>query len=459
MQLCNRLGLLRELLVLGSLGLTALTLSSAQAQEKSDPARGDFGSVPQVGQTNAGVVSGANIYGPPSTPSSPIRPSSWPSGSSSAKSSGTASPRSSLLGGTSISQIPYTDTREGAEQTSASTGTGSGGNGTAVDGELSPCEGTQIIARVGSEVILACEVMAPVNGYILSHKDEIPPQQIEEVRKRRTQEQLQQIVSVKLLYLDAKSEIARESFQGIENKLYDYFERVEIDRMIKQAKVNTRDELETKLRTVGSSMNRERRAFMERTLAQEWVRQKVKFDGEIQVFEIVDYYREHPDEFDQPAQARWEELMVRFNKYPNKAAALDAITQMGNQVFQGKPIPEVAKEKSDGPTASSGGRRDWTTKGSLVAAELDRALFGLPVGQLSQIIETNWGYHIIRVVERKEATRTPFVEAQVKIRDTIRDKKSQEQHLAFVEKLKGRTPITTIFDEAQQAGRPASPVR
>ena len=152
--------------------------------------------------------------------------------------------------------------------------------------------------------------------------------------------------------------------------------------------------------------------------------------------------------------------MVRFTRFPDKAAAFDAIAQTGNQIIHGKSFAEVAKAKSDGPTAQNGGRRDWTTKGSLVAEELDRALFGLPVGELSQIIETKFGFHIIRVIERKDASRTPFVEAQVTIRDKIREQKGKEQHQAFVEKLKTRTPVTTIFDdEIQQAGLPTPPVR
>ena len=448
MQRCNRLSLLWKLLVLGSLGQVALTLSSALAQE-SGPARGDFGPVPQVGQTSAGIASGANIYGPPASPSTPVRPASWPTNASSSKSGATASSRVPRSKGTSLSNIPYTDTPEQKPDA-----------GAAGEGDFAPCEGTQILARVGSEVVLACEVLPAVNSFIESRKNDIPPNQLEAVRKHRTQEQLQQIIGYKLIYIDARREVAAESFPGIQAKLADYFDKVEIERLMKLSKANSRDELDEKFRRIGSSLYREKQAFMERMLAQEWVRQKVKFEGQIQASDIVAYYREHSEEFEQPAQARWEELMVRFNKYPNKSAAYDAIAQMGNEILHGKALAELAKAKSDGPTAQEGGRRDWTTKGSLVATELDGALFGLPVGELSQIIETKFGFHIIRVVERKEASRTPFVEAQVNIRDKIRENKSKDQYQAFVEKLRTRTPVTTIFDdEVQQAGLPSTPIR
>ena len=100
--------------------------------------------------------------------------------------------------------------------------------------------------------------------------------------------------------------------------------------------------------------------------------------------------------------------MVRIDKYRSKTDAYAAIACMGNQVLAGKPLAQVAKAQSDGPTADQGGLRDWTGKGSLVAQQLDLALFGLPVGQLSPILESESGYHIIRVVERRECRASRF---------------------------------------------------
>ena len=67
----------------------------------------------------------------------------------------------------------------------------------------------------------------------------------------------------------------------------------------------------------------------------------------------------------------------------------------------GAPFPEIARSGSDGVTASDGGARDWTTQGSLVSKKLDEALFGLPVGELSPILEDEYGLHIVRVTERE----------------------------------------------------------
>ena len=139
--------------------------------------------------------------------------------------------------------------------------------------------------------------------------------------------------------------------------------------------------------------------------------------------------------------------MVRYSKYPTKAAAYEAIARMGNQVWAGAPFAQVAKAGSDGLTAADGGRWPWTSKGALTCQELDAALFTLPVGQLSPIIEDDKGYHIIRVTNREPEAVKPFLEAQVEIKKKIGDQRSQKQFREYLAKLEARTPVWTIFDD------------
>jgi len=176
------------------------------------------------------------------------------------------------------------------------------------------------------------------------------------------------------------------------------------------------------------------------------------------------YYRQHQDEFTTPARARWEELMVGFSKHPSKSAAGEAIARLGNRVCAGEPFAEVARNGSDGITASDGGQWKWTTKGALVCEALDRALFELPVGRLSPLLESETGFHIIRVIEREDAQVAPFLEAQVEIKKKMSEERRQKQIREYLAKLQARTPVWTVFDqreagEKSQIASPQSPVR
>ena len=98
----------------------------------------------------------------------------------------------------------------------------------------------------------------------------------------------------------------------------------------------------------------------------------------------------------------------------------------------------MAKVKSDGVTAKSGGQYDWTNKGSLKTQIIDDTLFAIPVGAMSQILESDSGFHIVRVLERKDAGRKPFTDVQVEIRDKLKDERLHAAQDKYLEQLRSR---------------------
>jgi parvulin-like peptidyl-prolyl isomerase len=177
----------------------------------------------------------------------------------------------------------------------------------------------------------------------------------------------------------------------------------------------------------------------------------VASDDEIPHAEMIAWYENHLAEYDFPAKAKFEQLTVRITPAQPREAAWNKLAAMGNDVLEGKPFADIAKTRSEGPNASSGGVYDWTTKGSLTSKVLDEALFTLPVGQLSAILDDGQTLHIVRVTERTDAGRTPFIEAQVGIKQTLQDERRKSEIDDYLAKLKDRTPVWTIFDD-QPAG-------
>jgi parvulin-like peptidyl-prolyl isomerase len=116
----------------------------------------------------------------------------------------------------------------------------------------------------------------------------------------------------------------------------------------------------------------------------------------------------------------------------------------------------VAKKHSEAPSASDGGQYDWVTRGSLASQVLDEAIFTLPTNKLSPILEDDRGFHIIRVLERQDARRTDFVSAQEEIREKLKKEKIQQQVTAYVDRLKTKTRVWTVFDDEQADASQAS---
>jgi hypothetical protein len=242
----------------------------------------------------------------------------------------------------------------------------------------------------------------------------------------------------------------------VEENLSEPFDEVEVPRLCKIFKVEEKREVDDILKRYGSSLADTKRQFCERTIAGEWLRQLAPKPKPVTHEELLAYYKEHEAEYDFPAQARWEELSIQTSRMNgDRAAAWKAIAEMGNEVWQnvaqnpdlrGPVFADIAKAKSHGITADQGGAHDWTTLGALRSEEINNALFALEIGQLSDIIETELGFHIIRVLERKEAGCTPFTEAQAEISKILEADGKKDLVGVELGKLRDKSRIWTVFD-------------
>ena len=316
-------------------------------------------------------------------------------------------------------------------------------------------EAAKIIARVGDQVVLAGDLFGQVNQFLHQRMKEVPeaqralltPELISQRRWDLIKQLLPQIVDGKLIYLDFLRSIPSERLTDIEDSLYQAFDEQRMPQLIEQAKVNSAAELDGLLRTFGSSLDQQRRTFAEQLAAMQWRERNGKDSREVSHEEMVNYYREHIDDYRIAAKCRWEQLSAHDSETFSRANSNKLIAKMGNKVWGGASFAAVAKKSSHGFTAQDGGRYDWTTKGSLRSEPINEAIFSLPLGRLSPIIEDDLGCHIVRVIERQEESIIPFSEVQGKIRDKIREDRSKVAMQEYVDKLRSEFPVWTIFDE------------
>ena len=328
------------------------------------------------------------------------------------------------------------------------------------------CKGAEKVAQVGSQVILASDLNVAFNTWVENQKKSKKPLTPEQIRQYRTDIEvtlLKQMTEEIVIYQDVVRQVPEEGLKHVREKVAEVFETEELPKRIKNAGVGSRAEFDEKLEKMGTSLEREKRTYIQSLVAQQWLHQQIKSDDEtFTPEEIFAYYREHIAEFEHPARVKWEELMVRKSRHPNRDQALGLLGRLGNQVFDGAKFSEVARAGSEGATARDGGLHDWTAKGSLVSEALEGAIFSLPMGQLSRIIETDLGYHIVRVMERQDQSVTPFLEAQVDIRKKITEQRKKKQIDEYLAKLHARTPVWTKYDaliaQQQKASQKDSPL-
>jgi parvulin-like peptidyl-prolyl isomerase len=265
--------------------------------------------------------------------------------------------------------------------------------------------------------------------------------------------ELAALVDRKLLYDQFRRNVPAENLPRIEESLREPFDERELPELLKELGVDNQRDLERELARLGSSLADVRRAFNEKVIASEWIRSKVKINEEVSPDEMLEYYRAHLADYEYPTQARWEELMVRKGRFDDPGEAYAELARMGNEVWElgtargveGPAFADVAKAKSDGFTAKNGGVHDWTTQGALKSTAIDEALFSLEVGQMSPILESDEGFHIVRVLERREAGRRPFTEVQAEIRERLKEERFQAGVQEYLSTLRRDARIWTAY--------------
>lgn len=147
--------------------------------------------------------------------------------------------------------------------------------------------------------------------------------------------------------------------------------------------------------------------------------------------EIKDYYDKHPDEFGE--QIRASHILVDDEKQAKDLVA---------QLRAGADFAQLAKQYSkDTGSAANGGDLDYFGKGKMLP-EFEQAAFALKVGEISDPVKTTYGYHIIKVTDRKPPRS--FDDAKADIAKNLQDMKASEQAQQLVSDLKAKANIQTV---------------
>jgi peptidyl-prolyl cis-trans isomerase C len=159
------------------------------------------------------------------------------------------------------------------------------------------------------------------------------------------------------------------------------------------------------------------------------------------------YYDENPKWFETPEQVRASHILIKPvfadpGTDPNeaKAQARAKIEELLKQINEGADFAELAKANSACPSAAEGGDLGFFPRGQTTQA-FEKVAFELEVGQISDVVETEYGYHIMKVAEHKDAGVVWCEPAKDDIIEQLTEEKKQEFVNEYVESLKAKANI------------------
>ena len=210
-----------------------------------------------------------------------------------------------------------------------------------------------------------------------------------------------------------------------------------VDAELQKARAQFPDPEAFKAALAQNKLNEEvlRGVFSRNMSIQAFVEKEVVKGVVVSDAEVHDFYTGNKDKFESPEQAHARHILVAVNEKADEKTRLAGKAKADDLLAQlqaGANFEELAKKSSDCPSAPQGGDLGFFGRGQMVP-EFDAAAFALKPGELSGVVTTKFGYHIIRVEEKKDAGLVPEAEAAPKIREYLT---AQKTGTAVEQKLK-----------------------
>ena len=173
-------------------------------------------------------------------------------------------------------------------------------------------------------------------------------------------------------------------------------------------------------------------------LASEYVQREFIDKVTVSEDEMKSYYDSHKDEFTTPESVHVRHILIKVDKdasEEDKQKAREKAEDLLAKIKAGEDFEKVASEFSDDTTTKSkGGDLGFITKGRVVK-QFEDAAFALKPGEVSGVIETAFGYHIIKVDEKKDESIEPYETAKESIKQKLLKERLKSEVPQYINKV------------------------
>jgi len=293
------------------------------------------------------------------------------------------------------------------------------------------------------------EKVAVVNGVVISrtqYDKEL------DVHRERISRQGKQISD------DQMAELKKDILEGLIEREVLYQESQKAGIKIADQKVNDQlaaikkrfpneEEFKKALASMGLT-EEEVRAQIQRGLAiRELIDQKVANKIAITDEETNAYYTGNPQLFNQPEKVKASHILIKVEPTADdakKAEASKKIEEIQQKLKEGGDFAELAKEYSEGPSSAKGGDLGYFQRGQMVKPFEDTA-FSMKANEVSGRVETRFGYHLIKVYDKKPEQTLAYADVKDKIAQRLKQEKVEKDATQYVENLKKDAKVEKLL--------------
>lgn len=244
---------------------------------------------------------------------------------------------------------------------------------------------------------------------------------------------LEQLIDEELLLREAERQKLRVTSEMVDDRFKNIRGRFPSEEAFNQA-LSSRGIAAEKLR------DNIHKGLLRQQIIDQEVLQKVSVSPE----ESRSFFQEHKDDYVQEEEVHARHILFRVaadaspeDDHKTKDRANAVLTKAKG----GDDFAKLAQEFSEGPTKEKGGDLGYFGRGKMVKP-FDDAVFELKVGQISDPVRTRFGYHIIKVEDRKEAKRLSYEEAKDQVRRKVFEEKAIARYREYVTTLRNQATVS-----------------
>ncbi len=256
---------------------------------------------------------------------------------------------------------------------------------------------------------------------------------------------LEALIRQELLYQESRKSGVRVGEGEIDKQ---------IDALKKQFLSETEYKTELARRRITEDMLRVR---LERDLIfQKYLEKQFADQVKVTDIDMMTYYESRLDLLKQPAQVRVSHILIQVDPKWDKTRKQEArrkLEGIQRKLKQGQDFAALAREQSDGTSRTNGGDLGYVRAGQL-GAQFEKVVLDLRPGELSEIIETDNGYHLFKVTDKKAETILSYDSVKEQIRQALQQEKLKQAAEDRGKKLRQTAEVEILFKEENvQSGK------
>ncbi|GAM08154.1 foldase protein PrsA [Geobacter sp. OR-1] len=294
---------------------------------------------------------------------------------------------------------------------------------------------TDVVAKVGNTPILRSELN---RAEAILMKQNPPQQPLTPGQQQQVNDYLiEQLTSAELLYQ-----------AGLKVEIKDLDKQIDDKMSQGKARFPSPADFEKALKEQNLDEKLLREYTRKEIIVNNYVEKEIVPQVKVTDDEIKKFYDENLTKyFSKPAQVKASHILIGVDPKADaetRKKAKEKIDNILKEVKAGKDFAELAKANSTCPSSAKGGDLGTFGKGQMVKPFEDAA-FALKTGEVSDVVETQFGYHIIKLTDKQEAQTAPLEEVKPKITEYLKGQKVQAKVQDYLKELKGKIKVEKLI--------------